>query len=83
MPGVLRCLHLIAQRGMIAFLDTQDGVKTVGVQGLKVGSSGTQAVFGNNALEVGMILAQLGHEALGGIPFPIIFVRAIVPDLSV
>ncbi len=33
MPGVLRCLHVLAQIGMIAFLDTQDVVQNRGRAG--------------------------------------------------
>jgi len=57
MPGVLRGLHVLAQLGMITFLDTHDGVQTVGLEGLKVRGVGTQAVFGDTALEVGGIPA--------------------------
>src|SRR5215218_6495060 len=38
----------------------------------------TQTLFGDDALEVGMSLAQLGHKAFGGIAVASIFVRAIV-----
>ena len=81
--GVFRCLDLLEQRGMIAFFDTQDRVQTVSVQGLDMGGIRTEAVFGDDELEVGMILAQLGDKALGSIPFTIIFVRAIVRSQSV
>src|SRR5215510_11802770 len=37
----------------------------------------TEAVFSNDKLEVRMILAQLGHKPFGGIPFTIVFIRAI------
>ena len=76
--GVLRGLHLLEQIGMIAFFDTQDVVQTVRVQGLDVGSIRTQTVFGDDELEVGMVLTQLGHKALGGIAFAIILVRPIM-----
>jgi hypothetical protein len=55
-------------------------VQTVCVQGLDVWSIRTQTVFGDDELEVGMILAQLGYKALGGITFTIILVRAITVD---
>ena len=48
------------------------------MQGLDVGGIRTETVFGDDELEVGMILAQLGNKALGGIAFTIIFGRSIV-----
>ena len=53
------------------------------VQGLDVGGIGTQTVFGDDELEMGVILAQLGDEAFGRIAFTIIFVRAILVAQSV
>jgi len=47
------------------------------VQGLDMWGIRTQTLCGDDALEVGMILAQLGHQAFGGIACAIIFVRAI------
>ena len=82
-PGVLRRLHLLEQIGMIAFFDPENIVQTVGVQGLDVRGIGTQTVFGDDELEMGVVLAQLGHKAFGGIAFTIIFVRAIVLAQSV
>ena len=82
-PGVLRRLHLLEQIGMIAFFDARDIVQTVVVQGLDVGGIGTQAVFGDDELEVGVVLAQLGNKAFGGIAFTIIFGRAILFAQSV
>ena len=52
---------------MIAFFDSKDIVTPVSVEGLDVGGVGTQTVFGDNELEMGVILAQLDNEALGGI----------------
>src|SRR5262249_5594389 len=75
--GMLRGLDLLEQIGMIPLFDTQDVVQTLRVQHLNVGSIGTQTVFGDNELEVGMILAQLGYKALGGIAFAIILVCSI------
>jgi hypothetical protein len=79
MAGVLRGLDLLEQRGMIPCFDTQDVVQTVGAQGLDVGGMRTATVCGDEEREVGMILAQLGKKALGGMPFTIIFGRPIVP----
>jgi hypothetical protein len=75
---VLRCLDLLEQISMIALFDPKDIVQTVGVERLDMRSVGTQAIFGDDELEVGMILAQLGNKALGRVPFTIIFVCAIV-----
>src|SRR5438876_421619 len=75
--GVLRGLDLLEQRGMIPFFDTQDVVQTVRMQSLDVWSIRTETVFGDDELEVGMVLTQLGHKAFGSIPFTIILVRPI------
>jgi len=63
---------------MIAFLDTQDVGQTIGVEGRARWGIGTQTVCGDNALEVGMVLAYLGHKTLRSMTFTIIFVRPIV-----
>ena len=76
-PSVLCGLDLLEQRGMIAFFHPEDIVEIVVLQGRNVRGIGTQTVFGDNALQVGMILAQLGHKALGGMTFAIIFGRPI------
>ena len=79
--GVLRRRHLLEQKGMIAFFDPEDIVQSVVVQRLDVRSIGTQAVFGDDALEVRVILAQFEDKSFGGIPFTIIFARPIMfPD---
>jgi hypothetical protein len=63
---------------MVAFFDTQHGVKIVVVQDLNRRSMGTQAVFGDDALEVGVILTQFGHEPFGGRALTIIVVRSLL-----
>ena len=78
--GVLRGLDLLEQIGMIPFFDTQDVVQPVLVQGLDVGSMRTQTIFGDDELQVGMILTQLGHKALGSMTFIIILDRPIMID---
>src|SRR5262245_24783912 len=70
-------LYLLEHIAMIPFFDTQDIAQTVCTQRLDVGGIRTQTVFSDDELEVGMILAQLGHKALGGIAFTIIFLGAI------
>ena len=77
-PGVLRRLHLLEQPGMIAFFDPENIVQPMIVQGLNMRGIGTQAIFGDNELEVRVVPTQLGNEAFGGIAFTIIFLRAIL-----
>ena len=55
---------------MIACFDTQDVVQTVRVQGLDVGGIQTETVFGDDELEVGMILAQLTAKRLAAFRSP-------------
>jgi hypothetical protein len=66
---------------MIAFFDPKDIVQIVMLQRLDVRSIGTQAVFGDDELEVRVVLAQCDDKPFGSIAFAIIFVRPIVfPD---
>ena len=65
---------------MIAFFHPEDRVEIVILQGRNVRGIGTQTIFGDKELQVGMILAQLGHKALGGIPFAILLGRPITVD---
>src|SRR5215471_1176109 len=78
--GVLRGLHLLEEIGMIACFDAKNIAETIGVEGLDMRGIGTQTVFSDDELEVGMSLAQLGHKAFGSIPFAIILVRPIAID---
>jgi hypothetical protein len=64
---------------MIAFFDTKKRVETMRLQRLDVRGIGTAAVFGDDALEVRIVLAQFGNEPFRGIAFTIIFVRTILP----
>ena len=68
----------LEQIGMIAFFDAENIVQPMILQGLNMRGVGTQAIFGDNELEVRVVPTQLGNEAFGGIPFTIIFVRPIV-----
>ena len=77
-PGFLSGLHLFEERGMIACFAPEHRVATVIMQRLDVGSIGAQTVFGDDELEMRVVLTQLDQEAFGGIPFTIIFVRAIL-----
>jgi hypothetical protein len=49
-------------------------------QRAKVGSIGTQAVFGDDELEMRVILAQFGEKALGRVAFTVVFLAAILLD---
>ena len=77
-PRVFGRLHLLEQIGMISFFDAENVVAPVVVQGLDMGGIGTQGVCGDDKLEMGMILAQLGDEAFSSIAFAIIFLRAVL-----
>ena len=66
---------------MVAFFDPKDIVQSVVLQGLDVRSIGTQAVFGDDELEVRVVPAEFDDKPFGGMPFTIIFVRPIMlPD---
>ena len=75
-----RRLYLREQIRMIAVFHTENIVQPVDMQCLDVGCMGTEAVFGHDELEVGMVLTQLGNEAFGGVAFTIIFGRAVLFD---
>jgi hypothetical protein len=50
-------LNLLEQIAVIAFFDPEDVVTPIIVKGLDVGGIGTEAVFGDNELEVRVVLA--------------------------
>ena len=75
-PSVFSRLHLCAARGMIAVVDPEDIMPPMRVQGLDVGGMGTQTVCGDEAREVGVVLAHRGHAAFRRIGFTIICGRA-------
>ena len=80
-PGLLRRLYLLEQKGMIAFFDAKDIAQIMVLQRLDVRRIRTQAVFGDDALKVRVVLTQFDDKAFGGITFTIIFVCPIVlPD---
>jgi hypothetical protein len=78
--GSLSRRHVRKQGGMVAFLDPQKVMHLVVLQYFDVRGIGTEAVFGDDQLEVRMILPQLGDQALGGTPFTVILGRAILLD---
>ncbi len=43
-----------------------------------MGGIGTQAVFGDDEFEVGIVVTQLGYEPFGGHAFASIFARAVL-----
>ena len=51
--GLLRCRHLLEQEGMVAFFDAENVMEVVVLEDLDVRGIGTQAVFGDNHLEIG------------------------------
>jgi hypothetical protein len=65
---------------MIAFFPPEERVTTVLREGLDRGRSGTQALFGAEALEMRVILPQLGHATFGRMAFTRVFGRTIVFD---
>jgi hypothetical protein len=77
-PSVLGCLDLGEAMGMIAFFDTENIMQPMIVQGFDVGGIGTQTVCGDDAREMGVIVAELRDEAFGRIPCTIVFARAIL-----
>ena len=81
--GVVRCLDVLEQPGMVPGFDPEDIVEIVIVQGRNVRGIGTQGVFGDNELEMRVILAQLGDEAFGSMAFAIIFLRSFFLDCVV
>src|SRR5262249_22025510 len=54
--GVFCGLDLLEQIGMIPFFNPQNVVQTIDMQGLDMGRIRTQTVFGDDELDVGMIL---------------------------
>jgi hypothetical protein len=72
--------HWLEQKRMIPFFDPQHVMHGVRLQRFNMGGIRTQAVFGDNHLEMGVILTKLGDEALGRVALAIIFLRAIVLD---
>jgi hypothetical protein len=72
--------HLRAQKSMIPCFDTQNRAHVRRVSRLNRRSLRAQTVLGDHHLEVGVISAQLGDEALGSIAFAVIFRAAILCD---
>src|SRR5260370_12271688 len=79
-PGFLSRLHLLEQIGMIALFAPKDIMTTMIMQGLNVGRIRTQALFGDDELEMRVVLTKLVNEAFGGITLTIIFLLTILYD---
>src|SRR5713101_8500460 len=77
---LLRHLHLLEQIRMIALFDAEDRVTRIIVQGFNVRGIGAEPIFGDNKLQMRVILAQLRHKAFGGIALTIIFLGGILLD---
>jgi hypothetical protein len=77
-PSLFRRLDLLEQKGMRTFFAPKEIVPSLMGQRLDGGRIRTQAVFGDDALEVRLILAQLGYKALGGIPLASMLGRSLI-----
>jgi hypothetical protein len=71
---------MLEQIGMVAFLDAQNMMQVVILQHLDVRGIGTEAIFGDDQLEMRVVLAQFDEQTLGRIALTIVFVRAIWLD---
>src|SRR5713101_7197529 len=79
-PSLLGRRYMLEQGSMVPYFDTQNIMEVVILQKLDMGSVGTQAVLGDDHLEVGVVLAQLRDEAFGGIALTIVFLGAVLLD---
>ncbi len=72
--------NLLEQKGMVPFFDSSNVMHVMRLQGLNVRGIGTAAIFGDDHLEMGVILTKVADEALGRVAFTIIFGRPILLD---
>jgi hypothetical protein len=72
--------HVLESKRLIAFFDTHEGMDVMRLPHLDVRGIGTAAVFGDNHVEVRVVLTELGNEAFGRIALAIIFARAVLFD---
>ena len=79
-PRLFSLGHLRAQKSMIPLFDTQHRAPVMRVSRLHMRSIRAQTVRGDQHLEVGVIAAKLGDEALGSLAFAVIFLAAILFD---
>jgi hypothetical protein len=78
--SVLGRRDVLEQGRMVPFFDTKNIMQVVSLQTLDRGSVRTQAVFGDDHLEVGVVLAQVRDEAFGGMALTIVFLGAVLRD---
>jgi hypothetical protein len=72
--------HLLEQKCVVPLLHSQNVMHVMLVKRLHMRGIRTQAVFGDDHLEVGVIPAKLGDETLGGVALAIIFLGAVLFD---
>jgi hypothetical protein len=65
---------------MITFFDAQDVVDILGLQHLDVRGIGTETIFGDNHLEMRVVLTELGENTFGRGALAIIFAGAVLFD---
>jgi hypothetical protein len=78
--GSLSLGNLLEQKGVVSFFDPSNVLQVVVLQRLDVGGIRTEALFGDDHLEMRVILTKLGDEALGRVALAIIFLRAVLFD---
>ena len=76
----LRCPYWLEQIRMIALFDSEDRVKAGVMQGFNVWRIGTEPIFGDDTLQMRVILASLRDEAFGGMALTIVFLSTILFD---
>src|SRR5688572_21055928 len=78
--GSLGLSNLLEQKRVVALLYPQDVTHVVLLQGLNMRGIRTEAIFGDDHLEMGVILRKLADETLGHVALAIIFLGAILLD---
>jgi len=79
-PSLLGRRDGLEQGSMVPFFDPHNIMEVVIVQPWDRGSVRTQAVFGDDPLAVGVVLAQFRDEAFGGMALTIVFLGAVLLD---
>ena len=78
--GSLGLSHSLEQKRVVAFFYPQDVTHVVLLQGLNMRGIRTEAIFGDDHLEMGVILTKLADETLGGVAPVNVHDRDIVDD---
>ena len=60
---------------MVAFFDAQNIMQVMSVEDFDMRSVGAQAVFGDDHLEMGVVLTQFDDQPFGRIAFAVVFMR--------